>query len=105
MNNIRMVKILGVVDDLIFSMKLDSILKNHGNEIDYYKLDMKIDDYDLILVDMMHKDAFDIIKDNPSKCIAFGPHTNVDLFEKARSLGCNRVLARSRFFEELPSLI
>ena len=45
------------------------------------------------------------IEKNPNKCIVFGPHTNIDLFEKARSLGCYKVLARSRFFEELPSLI
>jgi len=100
-----MIKILGVVDDLIFSMKLDSILKNHGREIEYYKSNMNIEGYDLILVDMMHKNAFEIIKNNPNKCIVFGPHTNVDLFEKVRSLGCNKVLARSRFFDELPSLI
>ena len=100
-----MVKILGVVNDLIFSMKLDTILKNHGHKIEYYKLGMKIDGYDLILVDMMHKDACEIIKNNPNKCIVFGPHTSVDMFEKARLLGCNKVLARSRFFEELPSLI
>jgi len=100
-----MTKILGVVNDLIFSVKLDSILKNNGHEIDYYNPSIKIDNYDLILVDMMHKDAFEIIKNNPNKCIAFGPHTNVDLFDNARLLGCKKVLARSRFFEELPSLI
>jgi len=100
-----MVKILGVVNDLIFSMKLDSILKNHGHKIEYYKLDREIENYDLILVDMMHKDAFEIIENFPDKCIAFGPHTDVDLFEKARLFGCKKTLARSRFFEELPSLI
>lgn len=100
-----MIKILGVVDDLFFSVKIDSILKNYGHKIDYYESNMKMDSYDLILVDMTHKDAFGVIENIPDKCIAFGPHVNVDLFKKARLLGCKKVLARSRFFEELPSLI
>lgn len=100
-----MVKILGVVDDLVFSMKLESILKNNGHKIDYYKSDIEMNDYDLILVDLSHKDAFKVIKSIPEKCIAFGSHVDVDSFKKARSLGCKRVLPRSRFFEELPNLI
>ena len=102
-----MTKILGVVNDLIFSVKLDSILKNHGKEINYYNSNTitNIDNYDIILVDMMHPNAFEIIKNNPNKCIAFGPHTNIAFFEKARLLGCNKVFPRSSFFEQLPSLI
>jgi len=100
-----MTKILGVVNDLIFSVKLDSILKNHGHEIIYHNSNTNANNYDLILVDMMHPNAFEIIKNNPNKCIAFGPHTNIAFFDKARLLGCNKVFPRSSFFEQLPSLI
>jgi hypothetical protein len=37
--------------------------------------------------------------------VAFGPHVNTLRLEEARNLGCDRVLPRSRFVQELPSLI
>jgi uncharacterized protein len=37
--------------------------------------------------------------------IAFGPHTNVEMMQKARSLGAEAVLARSRFTDDMPAIL
>lgn len=37
--------------------------------------------------------------------LAFGPHEDVELFKTAKSRGADAVLARSRFFSELPQLL
>jgi len=37
--------------------------------------------------------------------IAFGPHVNIELRERAEEVGCEAVLAKSRFLSDLPALI
>lgn len=37
--------------------------------------------------------------------IAFGPHTNVELMERAKKAGADAVFARSRFTSDMPNLI
>jgi len=100
-----MTKILAVINDFILSVKTDTILKNHGHKLEYLKEDSKLDNYDFILVDLSDKRAIDIIKTIPNKCIAFGSHLDIELLNQAKELGCKNVLARSKFFEDLPNLI
>ena len=37
--------------------------------------------------------------------VAFGPHVNTLRLEEAKRAGCDRVLPRSRFVQELPELL
>lgn len=37
--------------------------------------------------------------------IAFGPHVDAFLFKRARELGCHRVLAKSKFMNDLPAIM
>ena len=37
--------------------------------------------------------------------VAFGPHENVDLLERARKLGCDLVLNKGEFNRDLPKII
>ena len=50
-----------------------------------------------------------IIKSSPATkripIIAFGPHEDVDLMRTAKESGCDQVLARSRFFSDMPQLL
>ena len=100
-----MTKILAVISDFILSVKTDTILKNHSHKLEYLKDDTNLDNYDIILLDLSDNRSLDIIKKVPHKCIAFGSHLDIDLLNKAKELGCKKVLARSKFFEDLASLI
>ena len=39
------------------------------------------------------------------KVVAFGPHENVDMLERARKLGCDLVLNKGEFNRDLPKII
>jgi hypothetical protein len=100
-----MTKILAVINDFLLSVKTDTILKNHGFKLEYLKEDTNLEDYDIVLVDLSDNRAFEIIELVPDKCVAFGSHIDVELLNKAKEVGCNKVMARSKFFEDLPSLV
>lgn len=40
-----------------------------------------------------------------SKIVAFGPHENVAMLERARNLGCDLVLNKGEFNRDLPKII
>jgi hypothetical protein len=51
-------------------------------------------------------EVMELFADNPRPMVvAFGPHVNTARLEEAKRLGCDRVLPRSRFAMELPSLL
>jgi hypothetical protein len=100
-----MKRILAVINDFLLSVKTDTILKNHGHKLEYLNDKTDIDEYDILLVDLSDNRAFEIIKLHPNKCIAFGSHIDINLLNKAKELGCYKVLARSKFFIDLPNLI
>ena len=60
---------------------------------------------ELIFIDIMMPGAFVLIEEFPKKCICFGPHLQIALFEKARALGCENVFPRSFFFTNIEKLI
>lgn len=41
----------------------------------------------------------------PFRIVAFGPHVHEDLLNAARLAGCDSVLSRGRFFQEIRSLL
>ena len=40
-----------------------------------------------------------------AKVVAFGPHENVDMLERARNLGCDLVLNKGEFNRDLPKML
>ena len=91
-----------LTSDLIFSTKIDVIANLTNSPITYNIKD--INQKTLILVDLNHKQAFEIIKQYPQKCIAFGSHVDTEKLKKAKELNCNLVLPRSKFFENLANI-
>ena len=99
-------RLVALVDDLFFIGKIESIVKNLGLAIKFLQADdiMKRE-FDCVIVDMHHKDAFIVIEKFPHDTLGFASHVKKDLFEKAQKLGCRRVYPRSVFFEKLPELL
>lgn len=64
-----------------------------------------------IIVDLDAGDvAIDLIEaaanlNPPLPSLAFGPHVNLEAFEKAQRAGASQVMARGRFAEQLPDLL
>ena len=52
-----------------------------------------------VLEDIDHQEAAGV------KSVAFGPHENVALLERARNLGCDLVLNKGEFNRDLPKII
>ena len=52
-----------------------------------------------VLEDIDHQEAGGV------KVVAFGPHENVALLERARNLGCDVVLNKGEFNRDLPKII
>jgi len=74
-----------VTDNLFFKAKLEGIIT------------------DKTVVDLDHKDAFDIIRKDPKNCICFGSHTS-DRLEMARKLGA-KAYPKSIFFKDVARFI
>ena len=52
-----------------------------------------------VLEDIDHQDEQGV------KVVAFGPHENVGMLERARALGCDLVLNKGEFNRDLPKII
>ncbi len=52
-----------------------------------------------VLEDIAHQEAGGV------KVVAFGPHENVAMLERARNLGCDLVLNKGEFNRDLPKII
>ena len=52
-----------------------------------------------VLEDIDHQEAAGV------KVVAFGPHENVAMLERARNLGCGLVLNKGEFNRDLPKII
>ncbi len=52
-----------------------------------------------VLADIDHQGAGEV------KVVAFGPHENVAMLERARNLGCDLVLNKGEFNRDLPKII
>ena len=111
--------ILTVVDDLIFLSKIQQTAQQLGvsvKVIDPAKVEEHVKDFrvDSIILDLNHRSgkAVDVaraIKDNPAtrhvQVVAFLSHLQTELAAAARAAGCDMVLARSTFTQQLPQLL
>jgi len=65
---------------------------------------------DLVVVDLSRPGAVDAVRrlrreGSTARIVAYGRHTDVDGLAAARAAGCDRVLARSAFFADVPAAL
>jgi len=112
-------KIVAVVDDIFFLAKIQQTAKQLGIAVESVApeaLQEKLaeDAPCAILLDLNHKSGKAIavlegVRNNPATrpipVVAFLSHVQTDLAQSARTAGCDRVMARSAFSQQLPMLL
>jgi CheY-like chemotaxis protein len=109
--------ILAVVDDLLFHSKIEGALKPHGYTLQFAADPVAAADQArqhppaAVIVDLGlgRGDAFELIKtvkaDLGLPILAYTRHTDLTGMQKALSLGCNKVVPRSEFFDHIDILV
>ncbi|HLI85061.1 MAG TPA: hypothetical protein VKV17_14160 [Bryobacteraceae bacterium] len=109
-------RVLAVVNDLFFSVKLMEVAKRNGLALEFVKegkllLEKAGDKPSLIIFDLNFEDVepLKLIQELKSKpgtkgisLIGYLSHIQVDLKQQAQAAGCDMVMARSAFSQNLP---
>jgi len=112
-------KILAVLDDLFFTVKIDEAAKRAGVPVEFVKsakdaLDQARAHPPVIILDLncASLDPLKLIEDLKSntalkgiRLIGYVSHVQAELIQKAREAGCDMVLARSAFSKDLPRIL
>jgi CheY-like chemotaxis protein len=112
-------KILAVLDDLFFTVKINEAAKRAGVPVEFVKtakdaLDKAQAHPPLIILDLncTALDPVKLIEDLKSSAalkeiplISYVSHVQAELIQKAREAGCDQVLARSAFSKDLPQIL
>src|SRR3972149_5961140 len=95
--------LLAVVDDLLFHSKIQGLLSPHGYAVKVIPDPVAAADHArrqrpaLVIIDLGlgHGDPF----------LAYPRHTDLTGMQKAMALGCDKVVARSEFFDNIAILV
>lgn len=112
-------KVLAVVDDIFFLAKIQQTAKQLGIAVESVAPDaiqgrVASGGAGAILLDLNHRSGKAIavlqtLKNDPATravaVVAFLSHVQADLAQSANAAGCDRVLARSAFSQQLPQLL
>ena len=112
-------KILAVLDDLFFTVKINEAAKRAGVPVEFVKnakdaLDKAQFHPPLIILDLncTALDPVKLIEDLKSnaalkgiRLIGYVSHVQAELIQKAREAGCDQVLTRSAFSKSLPQIL
>jgi len=113
-------KILAVVDDLLFTVKINDAAKRIGLDVEFLKnekdlLDKAKDDKPLLVILDLNANsiqpvhAIEKLKGNASlktiSIIGFVSHVQGELKQKAQDAGANMVMARSAFSQNLQQIL
>lgn len=112
-------KVLAVVDDLFFTVKINEAAKRAGLPIEFVKSEMDAIDHAqarplLIIIDFNNQaiDTLSLVRtlkaDDATKnisLIGYLSHVQGELKQKAQEAGCDMVLARSAFSQNLPLIL
>jgi PleD family two-component response regulator len=112
-------KILSVVEDLFFTVKINDAAKRAGMDVEFVKSEKDLMDKakeraDLVILDLnansVHPlDLISKMKGTPElkhiSLIGFVSHVQGELKQKAHEAGCDMVLARSAFSQNLPQIL
>lgn len=108
-------RVLAVVNDLFFSVKLTEAAKRNGLALEFVKegellLEKAVDKPSLIIFDLNFSDVepLKLIQELKSRPLTKGisligylSHVQVDLKQQAQAAGCDMVMARSAFSQNL----
>jgi len=111
-------KVLAVVDDLFFVVKINDMAKRNGFQIEFLKsekdvLAKALENPALIIVDLNSTSVKPVpliskLKSDPDtkgiSIISFVSHVQGELKQQAQDAGCNMVLARSAFSTNLAQI-
>ena len=111
--------ILIVVDDLIFLSKIQQTAQQVGVPIKIVEPSKVVECAAeflsrSVILDLNHQSGSSVqvaraVKTNPAtqhvQVVGFLSHVQTDLAEKAREAGCDMVMARSAFSQQLPQLL
>ena len=112
-------KILAVLDDLFFTVKINEAAKRAGVPVEFVKstkdaLDKAQAHPPVIILDLncASLDPLKLIEELKSnaalkgiRLIGYVSHVQAELIRKARAAGCDMVLARSAFSKDLPQIL
>jgi len=112
-------KILAVLDDVFFTVKINESAKRAGMPITFVKseqdaLDQAAQKPALIIIDLNCGaiDSLQLIaklkangETRPISLIGYVSHVQAELKQKAQEAGCDMVLARSAFSQNLPQIL
>lgn len=112
-------KVLAVVDDLLFTVKISDTAKRLGLETEFLKSDADVFDraktdplmiiIDLNATSVQPLKLIEKLKGDPElksiNLIAYLSHVQGELKLKAQEAGANLVMARSAFSQNLPQLL
>lgn len=113
------VEILVVVDDIFFLAKIQQTARQLGVAVESVSPDalperIAKDGAAAILLDLNHRSGKAVsivqsVKGDPATrsitVVAFLSHVQTDVAQAARTAGCDRVMARSAFSQQLPTLL
>lgn len=106
--------IVAVITDLMFQSRLQEQARALGYQVVVAETPEAItealrDDAALVVLDLHAgvdwQRAVALAKERAVPVLAFGRHTEAQLLRSAREAGCDRVVPRSTFVEELPRLV
>jgi CheY-like chemotaxis protein len=112
-------KILAVVEDIFFLAKIQQTARQMGFTVESVAPDALLDHLATdgpaaILLDLNHRSGnaiavLESLKNDPATrsipVVAFLSHVQTDLAQAAHAAGCDRVMARSAFSQQLPMLL
>lgn len=112
-------KILAVLEDLLFTVKINDVAKRNGLDVEFVKserdaIDKAKTNPMLIILDLNSRavDALKLIGDLKAddstrkiSLIGYVSHVQGELKQKAHEAGCDIVMARSAFSQNLPVLL
>jgi DNA-binding NarL/FixJ family response regulator len=109
-------RVLALVDDLFFRMKMVETARLTGVELACFATpedlveEARLHAPALVVVDLNTKvDPLRAIAElapgNSTPIVAFLSHVQADLAERARRAGCTEVMPRSQFSKELPTIL
>lgn len=112
--------LLALVDNLFFASKIDGVARHLGyepaftNNADEFRRRLREDRPSLIIVDMGSavcpwEQLVREVKADPATAsvpvLAFGKHTQPELFKLARRAGCDRAITNAQLSEQLPEFL
>ena len=111
-------KVLAVVDDLFFVVKINDMAKRNGFQVEFLKSEKDVlakaqETPTLIIMDLNSTSLKPVplitkLKADPEtkgiSIVSFVSHVQGELKQQAQEAGCNMVLARSAFSTSLPQI-